>query len=76
LRTVFDVEAKKERLKILEEKLKEPNIWKNKKEAIKISREFTLVQEDINSLLALKEKIKNLNTKEEIERFEKELKGK
>jgi len=76
LRTVFDVGSKRERLKELESKLQDPDLWKNQKEAVTLSQDFNHLKEEIDEFDSLKEKIGEVKTEDEFREMGKRLKKK
>ena len=75
MRTVFDVAGKKKKVKELEVEIKKPDFWQNKEKAIKISQEFTELQEEVGEFDKLKEELAELK-EGGIEALEKKLKEK
>jgi len=76
LRTVFDPANKKEKTKELEKEMQRPDLWQNKKAAIKITQELNELQEEItgfNKLKAGLAELKELGNETKIEEFEKKL---
>ena len=76
MRTVFDLVAKKEKLKELEKEIQKPDFWQNKEKAIKINQELSQLQEEIGEFNNLEIKLSELRTEKEIEEFENKLKEK
>ncbi|HEB47083.1 MAG TPA: peptide chain release factor 2 [Candidatus Pacearchaeota archaeon] len=72
----FDVENKRKRLKELEKQVQNPNLWKNKEKAIKISQELSQLTEELTEFDALKKEIEDLKNETEITAIEKKLKEK
>jgi len=73
LETVFDVGVKQEKLKKLEEDIQNPDIWKDKERAIKVSQELAQLQEEIAEFNKLKKESEELK-EEGIPDFEAKLK--
>jgi len=73
LRTVFDIEKKKERVKELEKKMQNPGFWQNKEKAVAFSREFNYLKEQIENIEKLKKRIENIKGQKEINELEKEI---
>jgi len=65
LRIVFDLGKKREKIKELEREIQNPDFWENKKEAIKITQELTILKQEIEEFKKLK---KDLNDLEELKR--------
>ena len=59
--TVFDVEAKKERLKILEKNSESLDFWRNKIVALEQQRETAQIKDSINLFNQLKEEVNDLS---------------
>lgn len=83
MRTVFDLEKKKERAKEFEKEIERFDFWKNKEEAIKITQEIANLKEEIEGFDKLKKELNDLEeltgelgedvTEEEIAIFEKKI---
>ncbi len=76
MRTVFDIERKKKRLKILEKEIQDPKLWRNQEKAIKISQGFDQLNQEITNFDNLKKEIEQITNKEQILEAEKKLKEK
>ena len=74
MRTVFDLAKKREKVKWLEREIQNPDIWKDKERAIKVTQELTQLQQEIVQFDKLKEELSYLKKEEEIDKFEKKLK--
>lgn len=48
MRTVFDLGKKKEQIKLLEKEIQNPDLWKDKERAVKVSQELSQLQEEIS----------------------------
>lgn len=75
MRTVFDVEKKRERIKELEKEAQKTDFWLNKKRAIKITQELSGLQEEVGGLNQLRTEFSELK-ESQIEEFEKKLEQK
>ena len=76
MRTVFDLENKKKKIKELEKEVQNPDLWKDKEKAIKISQELSQLQEEITVFNELKQELAGADSEEKIKQFEKKLKQK
>ena len=76
MRTVFDVKKKRKKLKELEKEIQNTKFWQNQERAVKISREFNQLKEEIAGFENLKKELNKINSKEQIHRLEKKLKEK
>ncbi|MDI6591740.1 MAG: peptide chain release factor 2 [Patescibacteria group bacterium] len=76
LRTVFDLENKKRKLKELEKEIQKPDFWKDKEEAIKISQEIAQLRGEIAEFDELKKELSSLKKEKKVKEFEKKLKQK
>jgi peptide chain release factor 2 len=76
LRTVFDIARKRERIKIFEKELQNPQLWLEKEKAIKISQEQKELKKEINDFNSLEKELEFLDSEEKIAKFEKKLREK
>jgi len=87
LRTVFDLDKKREKVKELEKEIQKPDFWQDREKAIKINQEISQIKDEIKEFDKLKEDLeilKNLSKlaendeelDEEIQEAEKKLKNK
>ena len=76
MRTVFDLAKNKERLKILEKEIQNPNLWQDKTKAIGISQEFNQLKEEVAGFLELEKEIKEIDSDEKLHQFEQKLRKK
>ena len=76
MRTVFDLEKKRERFKVLEREIQDPTIWKDKEKAVKTSKEFNKLKEETGSFDILKIQVEDLKTEQDIAEFRDGLKHK
>jgi len=53
-RTVFDIAKKRERIKELEEEMQNPNLWKDKEKAVKVTKELSELQQEVSEFEAIK----------------------
>lgn len=60
MRTVFDIEKKRERVQKLEKELQLPGFWQNKERAIQVNREIKDLTAEINNLGKLNSELKEL----------------
>lgn len=77
--SVFDVAAKKDKLKKLEEEMGTPDFWQEKERAAEASREASKIKEDLNLFEELEVELELLGEEKDagkIEEFEKKLKEK
>ncbi|XOB41385.1 MAG: peptide chain release factor 2 [Candidatus Nealsonbacteria bacterium] len=72
----FDIENKRKDLKELERQVQDPNLWKNKEKAIKISQKLSQLTEELTEFDALEKEIEDLKNETEIETIENKLKQK
>ncbi len=68
METVFDLGNKAEKIKILEKEIQNPDLWKDKERAIKISQELANLQEETAQFEELKKELANLK-EEGLEEF-------
>ena len=73
MRTVFDLTKKRKQFEELEKEIQKSDLWQNKEKAIKISQEFSQLQEEIAEFDKLKEELVKLKKGEEVEEFEKKV---
>ena len=73
MRTVFDLAKKRKQFEELEKEIQKSDLWQNKERAIKISQEFSQLQEEIAEFDKLKEELVKLKKGEEVEEFEKKV---
>ncbi len=73
METVFDLRNKAEKVKKLEKEIQNPDLWKNKEKAIKISQELARLQEEITEFDELKKELANLK-EEGLEEFGRKIK--
>ncbi len=76
MRTVFDIEKKRGKIKELEKEIQRPDLWQDKKRAIKISQELTRLKEEVEEISQLKKELSSLKEESEVKEFEKKLKEK
>ena len=57
---------------MLEKEIQNPDLWKDKERAVKVSQELSQLQEEVNQIDRLKEELAGLE-KGDIEKFEKKL---
>lgn len=77
MRTGFEIEKKRERIRELEREIQRSDLWQNKEKAIKINQEFSQLQTEISEFEVLKKELEEgIKNEAEIERFEKKLKTK
>jgi len=75
LRTVFDIEEKRKKLKELEKEIQNPSLWQDKEKAIKISQEIKNIKKELEEFDELEIELELLN-ENEIEEFKKKIKQK
>jgi len=66
LRTVFDLGKKKEQVKELEKEIQNPDLWKDKERAVKVSQELAQLQGEISQF----EELRSSLTEEDLKRME------
>lgn len=76
MRTVFDVEKKRQRLGELEKEIQRPDLWQDKEKAVKISQEFTQLKQDLTDFDKLKRDIEELDSAGKVKSLEERLKEK
>lgn len=76
MRTVFDLENKKKKIRELEKKVQNPDLWKDKEKAIRISQELSQLQEEISVFNELKKELAEADSEEKAYKVEKKLKQK
>ena len=76
MRTVFDIEKKRKKVKELEKEIQNPDFWKDQKRAVKLSQEFNQLSEEILSFDNLKKEVSQINNENGIQLVEKKLKEK
>ncbi len=76
MRTVFDLDNKKEEFQKLKKEVQDPNLWNNQKRAVKIKKKYSDLKEEINDFEELKLRIECLDQNSDIEKIEKILKEK
>jgi peptide chain release factor 2 len=76
LRSIFDLAEKKKKQKKLNKEIQDINFWKDKERAIKISKEFNKINQEIKDFDNLRLQIETAETQEEIVKIEKKLKAK
>lgn len=64
---------KRKQFEELEKEIQKSDLWQNKEKAIKISQEFSQLQEEIAEFDKLKEELVKLKKGEEVEEFEKKV---
>ncbi len=60
MRTVFEVKKKEKRRKDLENKIQEPDFWKDKEKAVQISQELDQIKQELESFDSLKKDFDDL----------------
>lgn len=75
MRTVFDIEEKRKKLKELEKEIQNPSLWQDKEKAIKISQEIKNIKKELEEFDELEIELELLN-ENEIEEFKKKIKQK
>ena len=77
-RTVFDLAKKKNKCEKLKEELKKPDFWKSKERATEISREISVLEEELTEWENFKKELKTLKGLTEIgdKKIQKELEEK
>lgn len=73
MRTLFEIEKKRQRIKELEREIQRPDLWQNKERAIKINQELTKLKEEIEEIDRLEKELSSLKEGREVEEFEKKL---
>jgi len=79
LRTVFDVEKKKNMIIEMEKETLSPNFWERREDAVRISQELSQLKKDVAEMNCLKEDfeiIRDLGEELELEKLEKRIKEK
>ena len=76
MRTVFDLDNKREEFKKLETEIQKPDLWDDKDKAVEISQKFNQLQQEISDFEELKLEIEYLDEKSDINKIEKKLKEK
>ncbi|MCP6718967.1 MAG: peptide chain release factor 2 [Patescibacteria group bacterium] len=76
MRSVFDLEKEKQKLKDLEKEIQTPDFWKNKEKAIEISQEINQLKEKVTSFDQLEEEIAGIDSQEKFNQLEQKLKEK
>ncbi|MFH1820516.1 MAG: peptide chain release factor 2 [Candidatus Nealsonbacteria bacterium] len=75
-RTVFDVEAKRKKIKEIENEMQKPDFWQDKEKAVKLTQELSEFQEEVIEFDYLKLQSADLKTEADIEQFKKILEQK
>ncbi|MFC1630059.1 peptide chain release factor 2 [Patescibacteria group bacterium] len=68
-RTVFDLDEKRKRIKELEKNVQNPDLWKNREDAVSKNQELSNLKEEVSRIDELKKELEQLET------FSKEEKG-
>lgn len=69
LRTVFDIEKKREKIKELEGEVQSPDFWQNKEKAIKVNQELTVLKAEVDEFRKLEIEFELLKGKPDEEKF-------
>lgn len=76
MRIVFDVEAKRKKLKELEKEVQDPNLWQDKKKAIEITQQASQLTQDLIEFDAFEKEIEKIDSQEGLEEMGKRIKQK
>jgi len=76
LRTVFEIEKKREKISEIEKELQNPQFWKNKERATEISREYGFLKDEVSDFDKLKKEVELINSEENLEKAIRDIKEK